>query len=320
MSLSPNTSLGRYEISSLVGEGGMGEVYLGEDKRLRRKVALKLLLTDFAADPELLARFEREALAASSLSHPNILIIYEIGSENGAHFIATEFVEGESLRRLMGTSSAPLEPGRILDIGIQSASALAAAHAARILHRDIKPENIMVRADGIVKVLDFGLAKFIEQSNPAPDALTQTSDLYKTAAGMVMGTVIYMSPEQARGVELDERTDVWSLGVVLYEMLTGKQPFSGDTMTDILASILRSEAAPPSTLIAGLPPEFDRIILKTLSKDRRGRYRSAQDLLVELRQLQKRLEFEAELRRSSLSNPPSVPVIVAQKTKTVEEP
>ena len=320
MPLSPNTTLGRYEISSLVGEGGMGEVYLAEDKRLRRKVALKLLLTDFAADRERLARFEREALAASSLSHPNILTIYEIGSENDTHFIATEFVEGESLRRLMGGSSAPLELGKVLDIGIQSASALAAAHAARVLHRDIKPENIMVRADGLVKVLDFGLAKFIEQANPAPDAVTQTSDLYKTAAGMVMGTVIYMSPEQARGLDLDERTDVWSLGVVLYEMLTGKQPFGGGTMTDILASILRSEPAPPSALTAGLPPELDRIILKTLSKQREGRYRSAQDLLVELRQLQKRLEFEAELERSNFSNPSSGAVLVGQKTKTAEEP
>ncbi|HVG34444.1 MAG TPA: protein kinase [Pyrinomonadaceae bacterium] len=318
MPLSPNTSLGRYEITSLVGEGGMGEVYLAEDKRLRRRVALKLLLTDFAADQERLARFEREAHAASSLSHPNILTIYEIGSENGTHFIVTEFVEGESLRAL--TKRAPIEPAKVLEIGIQAASALAAAHAARIVHRDIKPENIMVRADGLVKVLDFGLAKFIEQPIPQPDAETQIIDLYKTEAGMVMGTVSYMSPEQARGQELDERTDVWSLGVVLYELLTARQPFTGDTMTDTVASVLRSEPEPPTRWVTELPAELDRIILKTLSKDREVRYRSAQDLLVELRQLQKRLEFEAELERSNLSNPPvSGGHFVTQKTGDIEE-
>lgn len=312
MPLLPNTKLGRYEIGALLGEGGMGEVYLAEDKLLRRKVAIKLLLTDFAADAELLARFVREAYAASSLSHPNIVTIHEIGAENDMHFIVTEFVEGESLRRLMGR--AQLELSRVLDIGVQSALALAAAHAARIVHRDIKPENIMVRADRLVKVLDFGLAKFIEHASPpAPDAETQSDDVYKTAAGMVMGTVIYMSPEQARGLELDERTDVWSLGVVLYEMLTGKQPFIGDTMTDILASILRSEVEPPSVLAAGLPEELDRIVLKALSKEREGRYRSGQDLLVALRQLQKRLEFEAELERTSLSNPPAMGEHISQK-------
>jgi predicted ATPase/serine/threonine protein kinase len=298
MTLHPGTSLGRYKINSLVGEGGMGEVYLAEDTRLRRRVALKLLPVALSADKERIARFEREAYAASSLSHPNILTIYEIGAEDGQHFIATEFIEGESLRQRMQRER--LLPDESLEIGIQVASALAAAHAASVVHRDIKPENIMVRRDGIVKVLDFGLAKFIEQERPAPDTQAPTRGLYRTEAGVVMGTVSYMSPEQARGLEVDARTDVWSLGVVLYEMLTGRQPFKGGSIPDLLASILRSEATPPRVYAAGLPAELDPLVLKTLCKDREERYRSAQDLLVDLRQLQKRLEFEAELARTGV--------------------
>ncbi len=193
--LSAGTSLGRYEIRRLLGAGGMGEVYLAEDLRLRRKVALKLLPADFTANKDRLHRFEREAFAASSLNHPNILTIYEIGAESEHHFIATEFIEGESLRQY--TERTRLELQEILDIGIQVASALAAAHGAGVVHRDVKPENIMVRHDGIVKVVDFGLAKLIEQETPAVDMSAPTKPLHKTAAGMVIGTVSYVSPEQA---------------------------------------------------------------------------------------------------------------------------
>src|SRR6476620_3898868 len=206
MPLPANTRLGRYEIRSLLGTGGMGEVYLAEDTTLHRLVAVKLLPAALTADQDRLHRFEREAFAASSLNHPNILTIHEIGAENGHHFITTEFIDGESLREHQ--KDKQLELHEVLEVGVQVASALAAAHAARIVHRDIKPENIMVRKDGIVKVLDFGLAKLVEQEQPsALDTEAPTQLLHHTAPGVVMGTVSYMSPEQARGLEVDARTD-----------------------------------------------------------------------------------------------------------------
>jgi serine/threonine protein kinase len=228
----------------LLGVGGMGEVYLAEDTTLRRKVAVKLLPAEFTAEPARLHRFEREAFAASSLNHPNILTIHEIGAESKHHFIATEFIDGESLRQHM--KDKRLELHEALEIAMQVASALAAAHTARIVHRDIKPENIMVRKDGIVKVLDFGLAKLAElEQKIAPDTEAPTEVLHRTAPGVVMGTASYMSPEQARGLEVDERTDIWSLGWCSTRW-SRALAVCGDT-NDVIANILHRE--PPSLLL-----------------------------------------------------------------------
>lgn len=281
MALPPNTHLGRYEIRSLLGEGGMGEVYLAEDTTLRRLVAIKLLPAEFTADQDRLHRFEREAFAASTLNHPNILTIHEIGAENGHHFIATEFIDGESLRQRL--KDRRLELHEVLDIGVQGASALSAAHAARIVHRDIKPENIMVRKDGIVKVLDFGLAKLAEQElkgaqKGAHDPEAPTRALHHTAPGVVMGTASYMSSEQARGKEMDERADIWSLGVVLYEMVAGRLPFEGETKTDVLGLILHKDPPPLTHLGTHVPAELDRIVTKALKKDKEERYQMVKEL------------------------------------------
>jgi serine/threonine-protein kinase len=297
MPLPSNTHLGRYEIRSLLGAGGMGEVYLAEDTTLRRLVAVKLLPAEFTANKDRLRRFEREAFAASSLNHPNILTIHEIGAENGHHFIATEFIDGESLRQHL--KDKRLELHEVLEIGVQVASALSAAHAARIVHRDIKPENIMVRKDGIVKVLDFGLAKLAEHGQQnAPDTEAPTKALHHTAPGVVMGTVSYMSPEQARGKEVDARTDIWSLGVVLYEMIAGRLPFEGETKTDVLGLILHKEPPPLTHLGTHIPVELDRIVTKALKKDKEERYQVVKDLGLDLKSLKQRLEFEAERDRT----------------------
>lgn len=248
----------------------MGEVYLAQDTRLGRQVAIKLLSSDYTHDKEQLLRFEREAYAASSLNHPNILTIHEVGSEAGQHFIATEFVEGENLRK--HTARAPLEMREALDIAAQVAFALAAAHAAGIIHRDIKPENIMVRPDGFVKILDFGLAKLMDDA-PAEraesgDPEVPTKAMLNTVPGMVMGTVQYMSPEQARGQAVDARTDIWSLGVVLYEMLTGRAPFEEKTVSDAIAAILKTEPLPLKHFLPYAPRELEHIVSKALRKDR----------------------------------------------------
>ncbi|HEV2706991.1 MAG TPA: protein kinase, partial [Pyrinomonadaceae bacterium] len=297
MPLPADTHLGRYKIRSLLGQGGMGEVYLAEDTTLRRPVAVKLLPAEFTADRDRLRRFEREAFAASSLNHPNILTIHEFGAENGHHFIVTEFIDGESLRQHL--KDKPLELQEVLGISVQVASALSAAHAARIVHRDIKPENIMVRKDGIVKVLDFGLAKLAEQGQGgALDAGALAETVHYTAPGVVMGTVSYMSPEQARGKEVDERTDVWSLGVVLYEMVVGRLPFEGETTADVLGLILHKEPPPLTHLGTHIPAELDRIVTKALRKDKDERYQVVKDLGLDLKSLKQRLEFEAERERT----------------------
>src|SRR5712691_9353420 len=224
MAIAVGTRLGRYEIRSKLGAGGMGEVYLAQDTKLERKVALKILPADVAANQERMRRFVQEAKTASALNHPNIITIHEIDQTDSVHFIATEFIDGETLRERM--RSAPMKLAEVLDVAIQSASAFSAAHAAGIVHRDIKPENIMLRGDGIVKVLDFGLAKLTEQLPPdSIDREAPTRALVKTEPGVVMGTAIYMSPEQARGVQLDSRTDIFSFGVVLYEMVAARLPF-----------------------------------------------------------------------------------------------
>ena len=276
----------------------MGEVYLAHDSRLRRQVAIKLLPAEFTENKDRLSRFEREAYAASSLNHPNILTIYEIGEEQGHHFIATEYVEGESLRQRLARS--PMELKETLAIVSQVADALAAAHEAGIVHRDIKPENVMLRRDGYVKVLDFGLAKLANESSKpevAPEASTMTRVL-KTDPGVVMGTASYMSPEQARASEVDARTDIWSLGVVLYEMVAGRLPFEGGTTTDVLATILHRE--PPSLLLYSrdVPGELERIVEKALTKKREERYQLARELSLDLKRLKQRVELEVELERS----------------------
>ena len=298
-SLSPNSQFGRYEIRSVLGVGGMGEVYLAFDPTLRRQVALKLLPTEFTENKVRLSRFEREAYAASSLNHPNILTIYEIGHQDGHHFIATEYIDGKSLRQQMAHR---LELREVLGIASQIADALSAAHEAAIVHRDIKPENVMVRRDGYVKVLDFGLAKLANDTASEPEEVATEAPtkiaMFQTDPGVVMGTVNYMSPEQARGLEVDPRSDIWSLGVVLYEMVAGKLPFEGPTTTDVLATILHRE---PSSLLLhqpSLPAELERIVEKTLVKEREARYQNAKDLSLDLKRLKQRLELAAELERN----------------------
>lgn len=297
MTLSTGTHLDRYEIISPLGRGGMGEVYLAQDTRLKRKVALKLLPAQFTRDEDRVRRFEQEAQAASALNHPNIITIHEIGQVDSSHFIATEFIAGQTLRQIPTQEKLGLRSA--LDVAIQVASALAAAHAAGIVHRDIKPENVMVRPDGLVKVLDFGLAKLTEKQSPTTDNEVPTSAGTETDPGTVMGTAQYMSPEQARGQTVDDRTDIFSLGVVLYEMITGKGPFEGATASDVIASILTKEPPPVSRYSPEVPAELERIITKALQKDREERYQVVKELLLDVKQLKQRLEFEAELARSA---------------------
>jgi eukaryotic-like serine/threonine-protein kinase len=291
MSLPDGTRIGRYVVRSLLGAGGMGEVYLADDSQLRRKVALKLLPERFAADRDRLNRFRHEALAASSLNHPNILTIFEIGSESNHHFIATEFVDGESLRRYVERTS--LELREILDISIQIVSALAASHAAGVVHRDIKPENIMVRPDGYMKVLDFGLAKLTEPQSGNLDLEAETIQGVKTQPGIVMGTVTYMSPEQARGLEVDARSDIWSIGVVMYEMVARNAPFGGLTQNDVVASILMTEPPALSRFSPNVPSELQRIVRKTLRKNKEERYSTVKELLIDLHNLQRDLDSKS---------------------------
>jgi serine/threonine protein kinase len=277
--------VGPYRITGRLGAGGMGEVYLAHDARLGRAVALKILHEYFARDGARLRRFQREARAASALNHPNILTIHEVGDDEGLHFISTEFIDGRTLRELIGRDALSLE--EILDISVQLASALSAAHAAGIIHRDIKPENVMRREDGLVKILDFGIAKLTEQPQPS-ELSSEAPTLIKgqTEAGMVMGTVGYMSPEQARGLGVDERTDIWSLGCVLYEMLAGRAPFAGETRIDTLVSVLEREPAPLLNPAEDAPAELielQRIVTKALSKERDARYSSAAEMLEDLR-------------------------------------
>ena len=288
MRLSPGTTLGHYQISYLLGAGGMGEVYLAQDQRLRRPVALKLLPSDFTLDKDRLARFEQEAYAASALNHPNILTIYEIGQADEIPFIATEFIDGVTLRQQMTTHQMDLS--QILDTVVQIASALAAAHQARIVHRDVKPENIMVRHDGYLKVLDFGLAKLIEHEARAADPEAETEHAVKTSPGQVIGTVAYMSPEQARGFQVDERTDVWSLGALIYEMVTGMLPFDGLTKSDVIALILRTEPLPLARYSSEAPSELQRIVKKALRKDRSERYQTIKDMELDLKNLRREIE------------------------------
>jgi eukaryotic-like serine/threonine-protein kinase len=297
-------SIGRYQVLELLGAGGMGEVYLAQDTSLGRKVALKLLPARFTTEPDRLRRFEQEARTASALNHPNIVTIYEIGQVGETHFIATEYLDGATLRGHLSTMR--ITAADALDIAVQVSSALAAAHAKGVVHRDIKPENIVVlkgsyslHRENYVKVLDFGIAKLTETSTRDTEALTKR--LIQTNEGVVLGTAMYMSPEQARGIEVDARTDIWSLGVVLYEMLTGKTPFDGVTAEDVRAAILKDRLLPLSTEI---PERLKWIVEKALRKDREDRYQTAREFFSDLRELQKQ-EFTSEaLREHSVAPEP----------------
>jgi eukaryotic-like serine/threonine-protein kinase len=289
---------GRYEIRGKIGEGGMGEVYSATDLELDRNVAIKLLPNEFTVDEERRSRFRQEAKVVSALNHPNVITIYEIGENDFGHFLATEYVEGKTLREVIKRESLTL--GRILRIIEQSANALVAAHNAHVVHRDVKPENIMVRRDGIVKVLDFGLAKpVVGFKNEA------ASGDNKTIPGTVMGSARYMSPEQARGLEVDERTDIWSLGVVLYELLVGKAPFDGETTADTLAAVIYQEPEPIANILPNTPIELQRIIRKALQKDREERYQSVKDLALDVKDLLHELEHSTSGNRTGhvTSNP-----------------
>jgi len=286
-------AIGPYQIASRLGSGGMGDVYLAHDSRLGRNVALKLLPDYFTKDEERLRRFQQEARAVSALNHPNIITIFEIGNAESIHFIATEYINGQTLRRRMSGSTMKL--GEALDVAIQVASALASAHQAGIVHRDIKPENIMLREDGYVKVLDFGLAKLTE--GKVSETAAQMV-LKVTNPGVVMGTASYMSPEQARGHGVDERSDIFSLGVVVYEMVAGRLPFEGQTTGDVIAAILKEEPAPLARYSKEVPEQLEWIVAKTLAKDREERYQTVKEMLFDLKKLKQRLDYEAEQQRS----------------------
>lgn len=295
MTLAAGTKFGHYEIRSQLGVGGMGEVYLAFDTELDRAVAIKILPESLASDQNRLQRFIQEAKAASALNHPHILTIHEIGATENSRFIATEFIDGDTLRQHMNSS---LKLTEILEIAIQSASALAAAHTAGIIHRDIKPENIMVRRDGYIKVLDFGLAKLTEPQGSQTDGEAPTKAMVNTGAGTVMGTANYMSPEQAKGVHVDVRSDIWSLGVVLYEMVSSHVPFRGETPTETISLILQRDAAPLTRFAPNVPTELERIVAKALTKDREDRYQTMKDFLIDLRALKRKIEVDAEIDRT----------------------
>ena len=315
MPIVPGTDIGPYKVLDSLGKGGMGEVYLARDTRLGRKIALKFLSVDFTRDEDRVRRFQQEARAASGLNHPNLITIFEIGEVESVHFISTEFIEGETLRtRISHTRMSTFE---ICDVAIQISSALTAAHAAGITHRDIKPENIMVRPDGVVKVLDFGLAKLTEPETPdgsncdpqAPTKIVLTKKVVETDPGVVMGTVSYMSPEQARGLMVDARTDIFSFGVVLYEMIAGRVPFEGATFSDVISGILSKRPVPLARYADEVPPELERIVSKALAKDRDQRYQTIKDLFIDLKRLRQRLEVEAEFEHSSSNDLARDPVV-----------
>jgi len=291
-----------YRVIRKLGEGGMGQVYLAEDTRLNRSVALKILPADVASDKRRMQRFKQEAKLASSLNQPNILTIFEFGDLDSLHFIASEYVDGSTLRDYL--SGNPVKLPDMIDLTTQMLAALDAAHEAGIVHRDIKPENIMVRRrDRVVKVLDFGLAKLTEKKSEhsagRSDTEANTELLVRTMPGSVMGTVNYMSPEQAQALHVDERTDLWSIGVVLYEMVAGRPPFVGVTSSHTVVDILEKEPAPLTNVgTRAVPAELQRIVSKALAKDPDERYQTAKDMLIDLRNLKKRLELDAEIERS----------------------
>ncbi|MGA9770657.1 MAG: protein kinase [Blastocatellia bacterium] len=315
-----------YRILSLLGAGGMGEVYLARDMTLGRQVAIKFLPARFTGDRARLGRFQREARAASALNHPNILTIYQLGETDSVPYmasipyIASEFIDGETLTQFMikarlrtaqgekRQTATGLGIGEVLDIAIQLAGALDAAHSASILHRDIKPDNIMVRRDGYIKMLDFGIAKLTDHPFAVEDAsaLLSIKSMIRTKPGEVLGTASYMSPEQLRGLRVDARTDIWSAGVVLYEMITGHRPFEDATTSDVIALILQNEPPPLAGFAPHVPPDLARIVMKALRKRRHERYQSIEDMAIDLKSLKQQIEFEDNLERTRISDPLSV--------------
>jgi serine/threonine protein kinase len=307
--LNNGQQFGSYVILDALGAGGMGEVYLARDTRLDRTVALKILPPDITTDKRRMQRFRQEAKVASSLNQPNILTVFEFGEVGGLTFLATEFVDGETLRdHLRGKKKLKLV--EILDINIQVLAALDAAHEASIVHRDIKPENVMIRRrDHVVKVLDFGLAKVTEKK-PSKDDESEAATAFKTAPGIIMGTINYMSPEQAQAGAIDQRTDIWSTGVMLYEMVAGKMPFSGVTSSHTIVQILEKD---PSPLAKEVPAELERIVLKAMAKDPDERYQTAKDMLIDLRRLKKQLEVQAEIERTSSPSTERIQIVAVER-------
>ena len=291
--LQPGSALGHYQIAWLVGAGGMGRVYKARDTRLDRDVAIKTLAPEVIANPRALEQFEQEARAASALNHPNILTIYDVGEFACERFIASEFVDGPTLSEKL--SAGPLEVAAALDIAIQVASGLVAAHAAQIIHRDIKPQNLVLRADGLVKIVDFGIAKLSEERRTLRMAAAPESGRALSSTGVIIGTARYMSPEQARGQRVDGRTDIFSLAVVIYESIAGHAPFRGETDSDIVAEILKTDPPPLAQAVPGVPVELSRIVAKAMRKNRDERQESAAQLLAELSTLRDDLTFRAKL-------------------------
>jgi serine/threonine protein kinase/Tfp pilus assembly protein PilF len=288
---------GHYEINKQIGVGGMGEIYLAKDKKLERKVAVKILNEKFSREESNLNRFFQEAKAASGLNHPNILTIYEFGQSEDVHYIVSEFIKGKTLREILKQSSLKLS--EIIDISIQIASALSAAHEANLVHRDIKPENIMIRPDGFVKVLDFGLAKLVEQKNKSIFGLEESiNERNSTAKGVILGTVNYMSPEQAKGERIDERTDIFSLGAVIYEMIAGQTPFAGESISETFANLIKIEPPSLSSFAVNVPDEFQSIVSKMLCKNKGERYQTMNDVLADLKDFRENFSLNEILERT----------------------
>ncbi len=298
MNIETGTIINQYKIISAIGKGGMGEVFLAHDTKLDRKVALKILPPEFAEDADRMSRFVREAKSASALNHPNIITIHEIGESDGTHFIATEFIDGKTLNEYKRAN--PLNYKSALEIAIQVASALDEAHSAGIVHRDIKPDNVMIRANGLAKILDFGIAK-VSVASASADASSEDATAVKspTMPGMIIGTANYMSPEQAKGKVVDARTDIFSFGVVLYEMIAGHLPFEGENALEMIGAILHKE---PKPLNSDVPTEITKIINKCLRKDRDERYQTIKDVGNDLKDVKRDLEFQDNLERSIVPN------------------
>ena len=312
--LSANTNLSHYRIVSKIGAGGMGEVYLAEDTRLGRKVAIKFLSIESRVDEQARKRLIREAQAAARLDHPNICAIHEVGEEDDQSFIVMQYVDGETLAKLVQRKA--LELREALDIAVQVADALAEAHSRGIIHRDIKPANIMITPRGQAKVMDFGLAKVIQQKSLI-ESEAETEELL-TRPDVIVGTVPYMSPEQARGETLDLGTDIFSFGAVLYEIISGRQPFLAESAAGTISAIMTHQPPPLARYSREAPAELERIVAKALAKDREDRYQSAKDLLIDLRQLKKRIEVEAEIERtrSAERDPEASAKTLKPETKT----